>query len=405
MAVTITVDGTEYQVDERLNLLQACLNAGIEIPHFCYHPGLGPDGNCRMCQVELATERGTSLAISCNTRVTAGMKVLVNSERARRVRAAVEEFLLLNHPLDCPVCDKAGECTLQNNYMRHDLQDSCQDFPRFKKRKALVIGPTLVLDQERCVLCDRCVRFLRNIAGNEELYIAGRGHEAYLTNFPGREVTSPYSLNTVDLCPVGALTSRDFRFASPVWFLKTTPSVCTTCARGCSIEIDHRRGAIIRLRPRHNPDVNGYWMCDEGRLNYRFVNENRARACEAVVEGKRTEVSYEEALNAILGLFEAATVAGRDSSPKRGSVLLASAASTLEELFLLKTLAEDHLGCAALFAALHVPGGAEDDLLRRSDRHPNAEGARLLGIPLVDLRDDAPDDGAKAVRDSIRNGG
>lgn len=395
--VTITVDDKQYQVDEKLNLLDACTSVGIKIPHFCYHPGLGTDGNCRMCQVELITERGSFVTISCNTRVTEGMVVKVNSEKAKRVRAAVEEFLLLNHPLDCPICDKAGECTLQNYYMAHDLQDSCQEFKRFKKRKAIVIGPTLVLDQERCVLCDRCVRFLREIAGDEELYIAGRGHEAYLTNFPGKEVTSPYSLNTVDLCPVGALTSRDFRFASPVWFMKSTPSVCQTCSRGCSIRVDHRKGFVIRLCPRHNPDVNGYWMCDEGRLNYAYVNLNRVEACEALVSGMRIEVSYKEALRAAAKTLSANADAGEGGfTPAKNIVLLASASSTVEELFLLKNISREYLGGAPLYAARHMPDGAEDDLLRKRDRHSNVEGARLLGIPVIDLRGGgAVDDAAK----------
>jgi NADH-quinone oxidoreductase subunit G len=205
-----------------------------------------------MCQVEIITPRGPMLAISCNTIVSDGMEVVTDSERVKKVRAAVEEFLLLHHPLDCPICDKAGECTLQNYYMAHDLKESRMDFPKDERGKAIVLGPTLILDQERCVLCNRCVRFLRNIAGDEQLFIAGRGHNSYLTTFPGHEVTSPYSLNTVDLCPVGALTSRDFRFSSPTWFLTRSPSVCTTCARGCSIFVDHRKNKVHRLRPRYN---------------------------------------------------------------------------------------------------------------------------------------------------------
>jgi len=275
MSVKVTINGKEYEANDGELLIDLCHRNGIEIPHFCYHPGLGPDGNCRMCQVEYVSDRGSRLGISCNAVVTDGMEVLTDSDKVKKARASVEEMLLLNHPLDCPICDKSGECTLQDYYMAHDLQDGRQDFVRFRKEKAQVIGPTLVLDQQRCVLCDRCVRFLRDVAGDEQLYIAGRGHKAYITTFPGQEVTSPYSLNTVDLCPVGALTSRDFRFGSATWFLKTTPSVCTTCSRGCSMEVQSKHNKIYRMRPRHNPGVNGYWMCDEGRLNYKFVNDNR----------------------------------------------------------------------------------------------------------------------------------
>jgi NADH-quinone oxidoreductase subunit G len=317
--------------------------------------------------------------------VTEGLNVVTDSDAVKRARAAVEEFLLLNHPLDCPICDKAGECTLQNYYMKHDQKDGRQVFRRFKKNKALDIGPTMVLDQERCVLCDRCVRFLRDWAGDEQLYIAGRGHEAYLTPFPGKPVDNPYSLNTVDLCPVGALTSKDFRFATPTWFLKRTPSVCTTCARGCSIEVDSREQTVFRLRPRHNPHVNGYWMCDEGRLNYKFVNTDRIKDARIDRNGEKLEASLESAIK------ELCTVLGiaRDRSEKdRPLVILASATCTLEEMYLLKKLAAARPKSECRVAR-HVADGAEDDLLRRADRHPNVKGAEMLGITLVDLREGA----------------
>jgi NADH-quinone oxidoreductase subunit G len=308
-----------------------------------------------------------------------------NSETVEAARAGVEEMLLLNHPLDCPICDKAGECTLQNYYMAHDLGDSRQQFTRFKKKKAIDIGPTMVLDQERCVLCDRCVRFLRDWAGDEQLYIAGRGHGSFLTPFPGKPVDSAYSLNTVDLCPVGALTSKDFRFATPTWFLKRTPSVCTTCARGCAIEVDATAQTVHRLRPRHNPHVNGYWMCDEGRLNYKFVNSDRLK--EAFVDrgGEKFTASLE---NALADLSIGLGIADGGSSGDKPVVALASATCTLEEMFTLKTLAK-HLAGARLYVAKHVPDGTEDKLLRRADRHPNVKGAELLGLDVVDLREGA----------------
>jgi len=289
MSVTITVDGNKIEAPDGALLIDVCREAGIEIPHFCYHPGLGPDGNCRMCQVEFVSERGNRLGISCKAIVADGMEVNTKSEPALRARASVEEFLLLNHPLDCPICDKAGECTLQDYYMEHDLQESRQNFTRFVKGKALDIGPTMMLDQQRCVLCDRCVRFLDEVAGDPQLFIAGRGHSSYISTFPGKEVTSPYSLNTVDLCPVGALTSKDFRFESTSWFLKNTATTCTTCARGCSMQLQVKEGSVRRFRPRHNPDVNSYWACDEGRLNYGFVNENRINT--AII--RRGEDTYE----------------------------------------------------------------------------------------------------------------
>jgi len=384
MSVTITINGQTYEVPEGRRLLDACNDVGIPIPHFCYHPGLGPDGNCRMCQVEIITPRGPMLAISCNTIVSDGMEVVTNSERVKKVRAAVEEFLLLHHPLDCPICDKAGECTLQNYYMAHDLKDSRMDFPKDKRGKAIVLGKTLVLDQERCVLCDRCVRFLRNIAGDEQLFIAGRGHNSYLTTFPGHEVTSPYSLNTVDLCPVGALTSRDFRFSSPTWFLTRSPSVCTTCARGCNIFVDHRKGRIYRLRPRYNGDVNGYWMCDEGRLNYKFVNEDRITEFSAITDGNKTDLSLEAVKNNIRQAFN-----GEAGAAGNQVVILASLTCTLEELFLLKKVASARDN-VSLLAVRHVPNDTQDDILRRADRHSNGRAANLLGLKVINLCEDGP---------------
>jgi NADH-quinone oxidoreductase subunit G len=404
MSVKVTINGKEYQANDGELLIDLCHRNGIEIPHFCYHPGLGPDGNCRMCQVEFVSDRGSRLGISCNAVVTDGLEVLTDSEKVKEARASVEEMLLLNHPLDCPICDKSGECTLQDYYMAHDLKDGRQDFVRHRKVKAEVIGPTMVLDQQRCVLCDRCVRFLRDVAGDEELYIAGRGHEAYITTFPGQEVTSPYSLNTVDLCPVGALTSRDFRFGSATWFLKTTPSVCTTCSRGCSMEIQSQRDTIYRMRPRHNPDVNGYWMCDEGRLNYKFVNGSRITrpSIKSWAEAKST--SFEEALSAIrvaLGFEPGGTASG--PSGKKALVLV-SATCTLEEMYQARRLATEFLE-APVFVVRHVPDGVEDDLLRRADKHPNTSGAQLLGLNVLDLIGDGNEAAVSAGEAALGEGG
>jgi NADH-quinone oxidoreductase subunit G len=385
MAVNVIINGRKVQAPEGALLIDVCREIGIDIPHFCYHPGLGPDGNCRMCQVDFVGPRGNKLGISCKTVVSEGMEVQTDSDAAKRARASVEEMLLLNHPLDCPICDKAGECTLQNYYMQHDLQTGRQDFTRFKKDKAKDIGPTMILDQERCVLCDRCVRFLRDVAGEEQLYIAGRGHEAFITTFPGREVTSPYSLNTVDLCPVGALTSKDFRFHSATWFLKNTNSVCTTCARGCSMQVQTRKDQVYRVRPRHNPAVNGYWACDEGRLDYQFVNRDRL-ATPFVRRGAEVfECSVQEAVaeaRALLGLKPAGAI-GRPAAAK--VLVLASAGCTLEELFLAQRLAKECLD-APVLVARHAPDGVDDHLLRRADRHANARGAEMLGLRLVDMQ-------------------
>jgi NADH-quinone oxidoreductase subunit G len=404
MSAKVTINGKEYEANDGELLIDLCHRNGIEIPHFCYHPGLGPDGNCRMCQVEFVTDRGSRLGISCNAVVNDGMEVLTDSENVKKARASVEEMLLLNHPLDCPICDKAGECTLQDYYMAHDLQDGRQDFERHRKEKAKVIGPTIVLDQQRCVLCDRCVRFLRDVAGDEQLHIAGRGHEAYITTFPGKELTSPYSLNTVDLCPVGALTSRDFRFGSATWFLKTTPSVCTSCSRGCSMEIQSKRDQIYRMRPRHNAEVNGYWMCDEGRVNYKFVNGNRIARPTCKRGGEAQPASFDEALAEVRGAlgFEPAGTASGPSGTK--AVVLVSATCTLEEMYQARRLGGEFIE-APVFAVRHVPDGVDDSLLRRADRHPNTQGAQLLGLGVLDLIGNGDGAAIKKVEDALGTDG
>jgi NADH-quinone oxidoreductase subunit G len=403
MSVKVIIDGKEYEANDGELLIDLCHRNGIEIPHFCYHPGLGPDGNCRMCQVEFVSDRGSRLGISCNAVVAEGMEVLTNSEKVKQARASVEEMLLLNHPLDCPICDKSGECSLQDYYMAHDQQDGRQDFLRYRKEKAKVIGPTLVLDQQRCVLCDRCVRFLRDVAGDEQLYIAGRAHGAYITTFPGQEVTSPYSINTVDLCPVGALTSRDFRFGSPTWFLKTTPSVCTTCSRGCTMEVQSKHDKIYRMRPRHNPDVNGYWMCDEGRFNYKFVNDNRVDRPRSKHGGESYTLSLEEALGEVRTALGFPAVGTSSGAPGTKSVVLVSATCTLEEMYQAKRLGRDFMD-APVFVVRHVPDGVEDNILRRADKHPNTNGAQLLGLNVLDLIGEGNDTAVRAVEDALGDG-
>ena len=385
MPVNITINGKKIEAPEGALVIDVCRDMGIHIPHFCSHPGLGPDGNCRMCQVDFAGPRGNKLGISCKTVVAEGMEVLTDTDAAKRARASVEEMLLLNHPLDCPICDKAGECTLQNYYMEHDLQPGRQDFTRFRKEKAKDIGPTLVLDQERCVLCDRCVRFLRDVAKDEQLYIAGRGHEAFITTFPGQEVTSPYSLNTVDLCPVGALTSKDFRFNSATWFLKSTNSVCTTCARGCSMEVQTKKDQVYRMRPRPNEKVNGYWSCDEGRTNYQFVNHDRLITPFVRRSGSVFECSLLEAVAEMRTLLGFKPAGPTERTDAKKSLILLSANATLEEMSLAKHLATDYLH-ATIAAARHMPDGVDDHLLRRADRHGNARGAEMLGLPVVNLQ-------------------
>ena len=261
---TFTIDGRELTVPEGTTVLQAAIRNGIEIPHYCYHPGLRIAGNCRMCLVEI--EKFPKPAIACNTVVTDGMVVHTDTERVRKLREAVLEFLLINHPLDCPVCDQAGECQLQEYGYRHGSATS-----RFREEKEhgpkrRVLGPHVLYDWERCIKCTRCIRFCQEVTGTAELGMFHRGVREEIGTFPGRPLDNAYSGCVVDLCPVGALTLREFRFRSRVWFLTDVPSVCPGCARGCSVFLGTFRNEIQRIRPRTNHAVNRWWICDEGRL-------------------------------------------------------------------------------------------------------------------------------------------
>ena len=283
--VTITVDGKDVQVPGDTNLLEALKTLGIETPHFCYHPDLPVSGNCRQCMVETDGPRGMGLAIACYTPVRPGMKVNtpLSSNKVRDARRAVMEFLLVNHPLDCPICDKAGECILQENYMlsgqsesrlRPEIGKSYHGSPEHsfidskgQKRggKRVDLGPRVVLDEERCIQCDRCVRFMRHVAGDEQLMLAARGDHTYITTFPGEQLDHPYDVCVTDICPVGALTHKAFRFQKRVWQLSRTPSVAMDDSLGANIWIDHADGTVYRIMPRCNPQVNRSWIANETR--------------------------------------------------------------------------------------------------------------------------------------------
>src|SRR5689334_7186556 len=236
---TVEIEGQKIQVEDGTTVIVAADRLGIEIPHYCYHPGLTIAGNCRMCLVEI--EKMPKLQIACNTRVTDGMVVHTTSDKTKAAQRAVLEFLLINHPIDCPVCDQAGECKLQEYYMDYDRQRSRFPLPeKVHKKKAIPIGPLVMLDQERCILCARCTRFLDEVTHTSELAIYQRGDHCQIELAPGKTLDNKYSGNVVDICPVGALTSRDFRFRARVWYLERTESVCGACANGCNIEIYHR---------------------------------------------------------------------------------------------------------------------------------------------------------------------
>ncbi len=378
--VKVKFDDKEFDVAEGLTVLQAAGTVGVEIPHYCYHPGLSIDGNCRMCLVEIEGQRKP--VISCNTRVAEGMAVKTQSETVLAMRKSVMEFLLLNHPLDCPECDQAGECRLQEYYMQHDMQASrLNDIEKVHKPKVVDIGERVVFDAERCILCTRCVRFCKEVSKTDELYIRERGTHSEITTFPGRPLNNAYSLNTVDVCPVGALTSKDFRFKKRVWFLKSTPSICTGCSTGCNITVNHADGRVYRYLPRHNPDVNQYWMCDEGRLSYKALQKARVlKPLERTPQGTE-EFFFDEALSRL--------VEALNEFSSKDLAFAVSAGQSNENLAAIANFRAAFFPESAFYyTRREVENPSADDFLIRADKNPNTRGVQgLAGIrPLSEWR-------------------
>ncbi len=403
----ITVPRTQPDWEGRMvptTMIQACEAAGVTVPHYCYHPRLPVAGNCRMCLVEygvpalgpdrqplrnpdgsLIINKSPRPAIACATPVSAGMAIYTDTPNVRAMREGVLEFLLINHPLDCPICDQAGECKLQEYSLEYGQAASRFVETKVHKPKAVDLGPRIMLDDERCILCTRCIRFTRDVVKDDALGIVNRGSYNTIAAYPGRQFDNNYTLNTVDICPVGALTSKDFRFKMRVWFLKETKSVCTSCARGCNTLIGSRENVIYRLTPRDNPEVNQSWMCDFGRLNYKWIGrEDRLREVRARGSGN---TGWTGALGEIARRLRAA--------PQGCVALIASARLTNEELYLLGLLAR-HLG--AMTDSIPRTGDF-DHILVQADKNPNSAGARLLGLAAEPMGSRLP-----AIADGIRAG-
>lgn len=382
--ITFTIDGQAAKAAKGTTVLEAAKSLDIQIPHYCYHPGLSVVGNCRMCLVEI--EKIPKLQPSCATPVAEGMVVRTRTPEVLRNRQSVLEFLLLNHPLDCPVCDQSGECELQNYYMDHGCYDPRFNENKKKRRKAWPIGPHVILDQERCILCTRCVRFTREISRSAELAVHDRGHLSQISIFEGKALDNPYSGNVVDICPVGALTDRDFRFQCRVWFLGSTPSICPGCSRGCNIEIHYNERynpryhdrRVHRLKPRFNPEVNSYWMCDEGRYSYHEIDApSRLLGPELKKEGVRQPVEWDEAIaRTAAALRQVLEVHGPEAV-----AVLASPQMTNEELFLLNSIFRSCLSVGNIEFRIPLPRNVySDDFLISADKNPNTRGAEALGF-------------------------
>jgi NADH-quinone oxidoreductase subunit G len=382
--VTLTIDGQTVQVPKGTTILEASKTLGLRIPHYCYHPGLSAVGSCRMCLVEI--EKNPKLQASCATPVAQGMVVRTQAAEALKNRKSVLEFLLLNHPLDCPVCDQSGECELQNYYMAHGLYDTRFNENKKRRKKAHPIGPRVMLDQERCILCTRCVRFTQEVSKSFELGVHDRGHLSEIDVFPGEELNNPYSGNVVDICPVGALTDRDFRFQCRAWFLGRTPSVCPGCSRGCNIEIHcnerfdaryHDR-RVHRLKPRYNKDVNGYWMCDEGRYAYHSIDASDRLIAPRLRNGSGWErSSWPQAIQAAAAALKSAI----DEHGAGSVAVFASPLMSNEELFWVRRLFRDLLQVESIeYRAPIRKRVFSDDFLITEDKNPNSRGAELMGL-------------------------
>ena len=276
--VTLSIDGKDITVPKGTSIIEATEILGIEVPRFCWHPGLSIAGVCRFCMVKI--EGIPKLQIACNTSCAEGMKVLTQTAEVKEAHKWALEFHLINHPLDCPICDQAGECELQNYYMKVGKYSSQMEEEKVLKPKALDVGDNLVLDTERCILCSRCVRFEDEVTKTSSLGIFNRGDHSVIGTFHNKKVQHNYSYNLVDICPVGAFTAKDFRFKCRVWFLKETKTICPGCSTGCNVTLYENKNQrqYYRLKPRKNMDVNGHWMCDYGRTMYEHLNAEKRLA-------------------------------------------------------------------------------------------------------------------------------
>ncbi len=299
--IQCSINGQETKVPEGSLVIEAFKKQAQEISHYCWHPGLSSAGVCRLCMVEI--EGDSKLSIACNTKVQEGMRVSNQSEKVKEAVRWGLEYHLINHPLDCPICDQAGECDLQDQYMKFGSYDSSMAEAKVKKRKVVDLGPKIVLDTERCILCSRCVRFTDEVSRTHELGIFNRGDRSEIGVFQDRPLDNNYSINTVDICPVGALTHKDFRFRQRVWYLKTAPSVCPGCSTACNTDVDYNEEGLFRVRPRFNKEINGHWMCDKGRPLYKSANK-KIRSALKGENSRWIRLKTERALKEIKVLLE-----------------------------------------------------------------------------------------------------
>lgn len=412
---SLKIDGREVPFEPGDTIIRAAWRQGIEIPHYCWHPGLSVAANCRMCLVEITSGRRMDMPIlkwdaakkdyvpatkpklqpACQEMAADGMEVSTQNDNVKAAQKSVQEFLLLNHPVDCPICDQAGECKLQDYWLGYQGKEKRKLTEPVHKPKGVRFGPTIVYDAERCIMCTRCIRVCDELVGDHVLDMRQRGNKNEIVLAQGRELDHRYTLMTEHVCPVGALTSRDFRFKARVWFLKSAPGVCSGCATGCNTHIDYdpRVHQVFRLRPRDNLAVNRFWMCDDGMMTYKEIHEDRVLVPSRGRGQAAEELTYAESI-----ALAAEKLRATDGA-KVGVVL--SACQSSEDNLVLARFAKDVLGTDKLYVAAR-PGWQGDQILRSVDHNPNRAGVELVaGRTLPGLDQLVSDVGSGAVTAAI----
>jgi len=377
------LDGKTVEFEPGEKILSAAMRAGIQIPHYCYHPGMSVVATCRMCMVDVIDmgngRPAPKLQTSCSMDAVEGMKVETMNEKVKDAKELVMEYLLINHPLDCPICDQSGECVLQDYSFEFGSGKSEMEYSK-RVYGWRDIGTFVALERNRCIHCTRCDRFTREITGTNEFGMFNRGHELTVDTYSDRPMTNQFQGNMADICPVGAITEKEFRFKRRVWKLKKTPSICVGCSTGCNVTIEYDKNEVFRLKPRDNPDVNRWWMCDQGRLTYKDLNirENRvAHPLGKTAEGFQ-EISWENAFSAIQEKIS-------ELQPTSNEVIgLVDTHASNEELYLFKKLLKEGFDSDQLFFPdLEWEQPVSDffiNSLITSDKSPNRAGARMLGL-------------------------
>ena len=357
------INGVETKVPEGTTVIEAIKNFEQDIAHYCWHPGLSVAGVCRLCMVDI--EGQNKLQIACNTQVQEGMVISNQSDKVKEAVRWGLEFHLINHPLDCPICDQAGECALQNQYMKFGSYTPTMSKRKVKKRKVVDLGSKIVLDTERCILCSRCVRFTDEVTKTNELGIFNRGDRSEIGVFKDKPLNNDYAVNTVDICPVGALTSKDFRFKQRVWYTKTADSICTGCSTGCNLHVDYNEEGLWRVQPRHNKKVNGHWMCDKGRGLYK--NANRKNRMVQAFQFQDSQWSALSSVDAIQKL------ANKISPKSKLAFVLTGQYSNEEYKALL-----DNFSKSSYYHWINNEKELKDfdGLLLRGDKNPNTAGLK-----------------------------